>query len=138
MALSAFKILHRSYIPGTVGYDTSGNPKQGKVRVIGEYTDASYATGGTALALNKFGVSAIDNISFWVKGFAPTALTVRVAFWDGANQKVFMNDIGAAAAETANATNVGVVRFEVVGDASLPTETTLADSINSVPNTPLA
>ena len=131
MALSAFKVLHRSYIPGTVGYDTSGNPKQAKVRVIGEYTDTSYATGGTVLARNKFGVSAVDIAHFWPKGFLPTATRIFLAQYDDTNQKVVVHDIDAAPAELANTTSIGVVRFEVVGDASLPTENTISDSINT-------
>jgi len=139
MAISALKITHRSHIPGTAGFDTSGNPKQGKMRVIGEYTEASYATGGSVVLRNKLGVSTVDIINFWVKGtLAGAGAASIIAQYDDTNQKVFCLSVAATTAQVANATNLGVVKFEVIGDAAYPTENTITDSINSVAGTPLA
>ena len=129
MAVSAFKHLSRSFIPGVGGYDTTGNPKQGKVRVIGEFNITTYTAGGEPILRKFLGVETIDTIQFWVKGILPTANSTIIAAWDDTNQKVFIQDVDGVPNEHAAAA-IGLVRYEVVGDSILPTETLISDSIN--------
>ena len=56
------KIRFRSFLPGA-GFDSSGNPKQGKTRVVGEIDVTSYTPGGENLAPVDVGLSNID----WVE-----------------------------------------------------------------------
>ena len=62
---SDVKIRFRSFLPGG-GFDSSGNAKQGKTRVVGIVDVTSYAPGAEALAPSDIGLSAIDAISLRV------------------------------------------------------------------------
>ncbi len=57
------KIRFRSFLPGG-GFDSSGNPKQGKTRVVGELDVTSYSgQGGEPLSAADLGLSTIDAIT---------------------------------------------------------------------------
>ena len=136
MAITALKVLHRSFIPGAVGYDTSGNPKQSKIRVIGEFNNStSYTAGGEVILRNKLGLGAVDTAQFWVKGTLPDANGMFVCQWDDTNQKFVCSNIrtgGAGACVIREPiAALGVVRFEMTGDAPTPTEVVISDTINN-------
>ena len=52
------KIRFRSFLPGA-GFDSAGNPKQGKTRVVGQVAVTSYAS-GESLSAQDVGLSSID------------------------------------------------------------------------------
>lgn len=60
------KTRFRSFLPGG-GFDSSGNPKQGKTRVVGEIDITSYSGGsGEQMSPNDLGLTAIDSITLRV------------------------------------------------------------------------
>jgi hypothetical protein len=60
------KIRFRSFLPGG-GFDSSGNPTQGKMRVVGEIDVTAYEGGGGApLSAQDLGLTTIDSISLRV------------------------------------------------------------------------
>jgi hypothetical protein len=52
------KIRFRSFLPGA-GFDSAGNPKQGKTRVVGSVGVTSYGS-GEPLSAQDVGLSSID------------------------------------------------------------------------------
>lgn len=61
------KIRFRSFLPGA-GFDNSGNPKQGKTRVVGRVEVTAYAGGdGERLSAQDVGLSNIDFIQLRVE-----------------------------------------------------------------------
>jgi len=59
---STVKVRFRSYLPGS-GFDSAGNPKQGKTRVVGRISVTSYnGQGGEPLKPVDVGLSVIDAI----------------------------------------------------------------------------
>lgn len=52
------KIRFRSFLPGA-GFDSAGNPKQGKTRVVGQVSVTSYES-GEPLSAQDVGLSSID------------------------------------------------------------------------------
>lgn len=57
------KIRFRSFLPGA-GFDSSGNPKQGKTRVVGQIDVTSYSGGeGEPLKAVDVGLSTIDALT---------------------------------------------------------------------------
>jgi hypothetical protein len=138
------KILHRSHIPGTAGFDASGNPKQGKVRVIGEIDITSYTAAGEVIKKYKMGVENVDVVKFESKEFVSTATLFRLFAYDRTNEKLIgyaVDTAGGTGDELAPATtssDLGIIAFEVIGDAAARTEGTITDSINTVVGTPLA
>ena len=52
----------RSSLPGS-GFDSAGNAKQGKRRVVGTISVTSYGSGGESLTAADVGLSTIDFIS---------------------------------------------------------------------------
>tara|TARA_R110000765_G_scaffold425909_1_gene539990 strand:+ start:4017 stop:4415 length:399 start_codon:yes stop_codon:yes gene_type:complete len=60
------KTRYKSYLPGS-GRNAAGEPKQGKVRVVGEIDVTSYdATNGEALTAIQLGLTTIDAINLRV------------------------------------------------------------------------
>lgn len=59
------KFRQVSFLPGA-GYDSSGNPKQGKTRVTGLISVTSYAPGNESLSARDVGLTNIDVISLRV------------------------------------------------------------------------
>src|SRR3990172_9710330 len=74
------KIRFRSFLPGA-GFDSSGNPKQGKTRIVGEVAVTSYTEGGETLAPADVGLSNVDWIELNVRDEtgSPSAQTLRRA-----------------------------------------------------------
>ena len=56
---SDITIRFKSFLPGA-GKDASGNPKQGKTRVVGQIAVTSYVSGGEPLAPQDLTLTAID------------------------------------------------------------------------------
>lgn len=56
------KVRSRSALPG-VGFDSAGNPKQGKRKVVGSLAVTSYASGGESLTATDLGLAVIDTIA---------------------------------------------------------------------------
>jgi len=136
MTVSAFKVLHRSHVPGTAGFDNAGNPKQGKVRVIGEFDITSYTAGGEVIAPSKLGVESLDFGKFWQWENPPSATRIVVLEYDKVGSRLCGWQLLASPALASG--DLGIIRYEVVGDAPMRTEGLITDSINSVAGTPLA
>ena len=61
------RIRFKSYLPGG-GFDSAGNPKQGKTRVVGEVDVDSYEGGeGEPFAAGAIALNTIDAISLKVR-----------------------------------------------------------------------
>ena len=61
------KIRFRSFLPGA-GFDSSGNPKQGKTRIVGEVDVTSYAgEEGEPFGATEVGLSTIDALTIRVR-----------------------------------------------------------------------
>lgn len=56
------KVRSRSALPGT-GFDSAGNPKQGKRKVVGALAVTSYTDVGESLTAADLGLSVIDYIT---------------------------------------------------------------------------
>lgn len=54
-------VRFRSFLPGA-GWDSSGNPKQGKTNVRGVVTVTNYVKGGETLSLQDLGLVTLDDI----------------------------------------------------------------------------
>ena len=61
---SDVKIRFRSFLPGA-GFDSSGNPKSGKTRTVGEVNVTSYVS-GEPLTATDVGLANIDSITLRV------------------------------------------------------------------------
>lgn len=55
-------VRRREALPGG-GFDASGNPKQGKRKVVGSVAVTSYVSGGVAMTPADIGLATIDFIS---------------------------------------------------------------------------
>ena len=136
MTVINFRVTSRSFIPGASGYDTAGGPKQGKVRVVGEFDITSYTSGGEVILPAKFGLSVIDSIDFEAVENLPTATVFTMHRYDRTNSKVFayaVDTAGASGDELSSATtggDLGRISYVAYGDPALPTEVLITDSIN--------
>ena len=109
----------RSSLPGS-GFDSSGNPKQGKRRVVGVINVTSYGPGGESLPASAVGLSTIDWISIVHKdGAAGTeGKGVRsVPYCFTTADFYIVQDIGLSGAQPATGTT-HELRFEATGDSA--------------------
>ena len=137
MTMINLRIFHKTFIPGAPGYDASGNPKQGKVRVVGEFDITSYTAAGEPLKLRKLGLSVVDNITFEAVEILPTATVLTMHRYDRTNEKVFCYAVDTAGASgdelipAATSGDLGRIGFVAYGDPIQPTEVVISDTINN-------
>lgn len=126
---SDVKIRFRSFLPGG-GFDSSGNPKQGKTRVVGEVAVTSYVgSSGEPLSAIDVGLSAVDAITLRVSeeaagDFSGHALTRGAVYAKGSGHfYLFTVDTdGDRVGYTAAATET--VEFVAEGDSAHDVELT--------------
>jgi hypothetical protein len=126
---SDVKIRFRSFLPGG-GFDSAGNPKQGKTRVVGEIDVTSYVgSSGEPLSAADVGLNAIDHADLKVReqvagDFSGSAVTREVAYSHSAARfYLFSTDEdGARTAPLAETTES--LTFVVEGDSAHDVELT--------------
>lgn len=59
------QVRFTSFLPGS-GFNSAGNPKQGKTRVVGKITVTNYSHGGEDLTPSDVGLTVIDYIDIKV------------------------------------------------------------------------
>ena len=108
----------RSALPGA-GFDSSGNPKQGKRQVNGEISVTSYVSGGESLTAADLGLATIDFIKLvHSDGAAGTeGKGVRsVPYCFATADFYIVQDIGLSGMQPATG-STHTVYFEAKGDA---------------------
>jgi hypothetical protein len=114
----------RQFLPGA-GKDTTGNPKQGKTRVVGQINVTSYTTGGEALTPRQLGLERINWINLRCQNEvgAPDAGEVRKAAYNQTDDVFYLyrradggevNEYADAATET--------VEYQAEGDSAYDVE----------------
>jgi hypothetical protein len=117
-------IRFRSYLPGS-GFDSNGNPKQGKQEVRGKVAVTSYAA-GESLPPSKVGLTTID----WVHLAPDNAVggangQGRVALYDHSSQEFYVFQSEATGLDDANiAGKTFTVSFNAFGDSAHDVELT--------------
>ena len=114
------KIRFKSFLPGA-GKDSSGNPKQGKTKVVGEIDVTSYARGGEDLDAIAVGLNTIDHINLRVADETgdPSGATERRALFDKSTSQFYLvnkGEGGTASEYAAAATET--VEFVAEGDSA--------------------
>jgi len=123
---SDIKVRFRSFLPGA-GFDSSGNAKQGKTRVVGAISVTSYAPGAEVVSARDLGLTTIDAVNFRVADGTgdPSGSTERKALYDKSTSGFYLvlvgdsgntNEYALAATET--------VEFEATGDSAHDVELT--------------
>lgn len=119
--------LFREWAPGRGRQlDSSGNPKQGKTKVVGHINVSSYAGGGgESLAPKDVGLSTIDTIRLRpqneVQG-ADAKHTRKAVYAADSNTFYLINVDDAGAVTHLTATSTQTVEFEAVGDTVFDAE----------------
>lgn len=117
MAITSRKIRFQSRVTGG-GFDSNGNPVQGKTLVVGVLAGA-YVTGGATCYPEDLGLTAIDSVFFRVTTPAAAAGTgTRVA--DFLSNKLLLHDPDGETQE-GNATDF-VVEYMALGDSAVNVE----------------
>lgn len=117
---SDVKIRFRSFLPG-VGFDSSGNPKQGKTRVVGSIAVTSYEPGAEALAARDIGLTAIDSIMLRVAdetGNASAQNNRAVRYVKSVGQFYLLNVASSGVPDEYAAAATETLEFEASGDSA--------------------
>lgn len=90
------KIRFKSFLPGS-GFDSSGNAKQGKTRVVGQIDVTSYGS-GEVLTPSDVGLANIDSITLRIADETgnASAQTHRQAVYVKSVQEFYLNEISSA------------------------------------------
>ena len=114
----------RSSLPGS-GFDSAGNAKQGKRRVVGSISVTSYA-GGELLSAADVGLSAIDFISIKHTEEASTATGKgqRAVLYNHSTSDFYIVQVIGAGIEALPTGTTHALRFEAVGDSADDVELT--------------
>ena len=107
----------RSALPGA-GFDSAGNAKQGKRRVVGEINVTSYTSAGESLTAADLGLSTIDFISLKHENEAgaPEGDQIRSVLYNRTSSDFYIVQGGTTGGPfAAGATNT--VYFDASGDA---------------------
>ena len=119
------KTRYKSYLPGS-GRNAAGEPKQGKVRVVGEIDVTSYdATNGEALTAIQLGLTTIDAINLRVSdestniASAIDLTNTKKAVYVKTDSKFVLLDVGntGTPALYANAATE-TLEFDAFGDSA--------------------
>lgn len=120
-------IRFRQSLPG-VGFDSSGNAKQGKTRVVGRIGVTSYAGGGgEALAAQDVGLTTIDTIYLRPLHEVPggDGKHKREAVYAADSERFYLVNVDAAGSRTHEAaTTAMTVEFVAEGDSAHDVELT--------------
>ena len=120
------RIRFRSFLPGG-GFDSAGDPKQGKTRVVGTVTVTSYTKGGEALSPIDVGLSAIDAITLRVGDETgdPSATRKRDVLYSQTVDRFYLMNVTTAGVpvEYANA-DTETIEFVAEGDSAGDVELT--------------
>ena len=117
---SDVKIRFRQFLPG-VGYDSSGNPKQGKTKVTGIISVTSYAPGNEALTPRDVGLTTIDFIQLRVSDETghPNAQNERGVTYVKSVQQFYLLDVSSAGVRDERASgSTETVEFLAEGDSA--------------------
>lgn len=90
------KIRFRSFLPGA-GFDSAGNPKQGKTRVVGQVSVTSYGS-GESLSAQDVGLASIDYIDLKVSDGTgnSSAQNYRQAVYVKSVGEFYLNTVNSA------------------------------------------
>lgn len=113
----------RSALPGS-GFDSAGNAKQGKRRVVGEISVTSYTSAGEKLTAADLGLSTIDFISLRHEdqAGAKEGKEARHVLYNSTSSDFYIVKNTGATVATGGATNT--IFFSAEGDALDGTELT--------------
>ena len=128
---SDIKVRFKSFLPGG-GYDSSGNAKQGKTRVVGEIDVTSYSgQGGEPLSATDLGLSTIDAISLRNAdeasgnlGGTGEAFRREVIYTKSTGHFYLFNVDGAGAWDDLAAAQTETLEFVAEGDSAADVELT--------------
>lgn len=119
------RIRFRSFLPGG-GFDSAGDPKQGKTRVVGTITVTDYGRGGEALSPQDVALSNIDAISLRVPDQTgdPSGTRERVVLYSQSADQFYLIQTTTAGvpveyAEAATETIEFVAEGDSAGDVEL-------------------
>jgi len=120
------KTKFKSFLPGA-GRDSSGNPKQGKTRVVGQIDVTSYAGAeGEPLNAVDVGLAVIDNFDFKVQdgigGAAPGVL--REVAYARSTGHFYLLDVSEGSVASATTGGTETILFTVEGDSAEDVELT--------------
>lgn len=118
------KETFRQFLPGA-GRDVSGQPKQGKTRVVGQLDVTSYSKGGESLKAEDIRLTKIDAINLRVReeiGSGSGQQVRQVVFSPSAEQfYLFIRDHDGDFAERA-AASTETVEYVAEGDSAFDVE----------------
>ncbi len=119
------KIRFKSHLPGG-GFNSSGDPKQGKTRVVGEIDVTSYVHGENLSAID-IGLTAIDSISLRIADETGSAgaQTNREVLYVKSVAQFYVNTVSQAGVKLG-ATGAGTetIEFDALGDSAEDVELT--------------
>lgn len=117
----------KSFLPGA-GHDSSGNPKQGKTRVVGEIDVTSYSgENGEPLKAADIGLTTIDSINLRVADAiqGDSTGTERQVLFAKSTGHFYLHTIDAAGAKTqVAAAATETLEFDAFGDSAEDVELT--------------
>lgn len=116
----------RSSLPGS-GFDSAGNAKQGKRRVVGAISVTSYAAVGEALTAADLGLSTIDYISLkhTEESSGPNGQGGRFVRYSSATSDFYIVQEAGITGKTDIATGTThAIRFDAIGDSADDVELT--------------
>lgn len=120
-------VRFRSFLPGA-GFDSSGNNKQGKTRVVGMVDVTSYAGGGgESLAPVDLGLTTIDFLAMRPVNEVPggDGKHKREAVYAADSDKFYLINVDAAGSRThESAATAMEVEFVAEGDSAHDVELT--------------
>jgi hypothetical protein len=119
---SDVKLRFKRPHPGS-GFDSAGNPKQGKVEVVGRIEVTSYNQGGEDLKPSDVGLSVIDwiDIKHENQSGDSKGTTPRIVNYNFGVQQFYIVEDAAGVFEAANA-GTHNLRFHATGDSSSDVE----------------
>ena len=119
---SDVKIRFKRPHPGS-GYDSAGNPKQGKVEVVGRIEVTTYAQAGEDLRPQDVGLSVIDWIDIKHENMAGSTQggEPRVVNYNFGAQQFYISEGSGTTVISANA-GTHNLRFHATGDSASDVE----------------
>ena len=109
------QIRFRSFLPGS-GFDSGGNPKQGKQEVRGKITVTNYSHGGESLAPADIGLTTIDYIDIKYDNAVGgnDGSQPRLVHYSHVDQQFYVLEAGVQIAATRDP----VLSFSAFGDSA--------------------
>ena len=127
---SDYTIRFRQFLPGA-GFDSAGNAKQGKTRIVGSCSVTAYSRGGEALAPQDVGLTVIDSIHLRIEdevhdlSGAGADEGRRTVLYNQTQDQFYLcmiTNAGVVTEDTQGATQT--VEFDVFGDSAHDVELT--------------